>query len=117
MPQPNCSSRAGSTGRNTGDGGRDARAETVCETRPSQRGLRFVVAIVAVGVLWLVLLPNLGEVPTIRAQIEANEAQGINPGAMYYTELEAMPRIIDEVDRKREAASEAFWKPSFRSPE
>ncbi|MGC1272298.1 MAG: hypothetical protein WBC44_01220 [Planctomycetaceae bacterium] len=74
--------------------------------------LRFLVAVAGVAVVWLIVLPRLGEVPAVREQIEANEALGINPGAMYYTELEAMPRIIDEVDRTRESASEAFWEPS-----
>ena len=77
-----------------------------------RRLLRFAVAIAAVGILWLVVLPRIGETPAVRDFIDVNEARGINPGAMYYTELDAMPRIIDEVDRTRENASEAFWVPS-----
>ena len=60
----------------------------------------------------LVLLPAIGRIKPVRDYIDANESRGINPGAMYYTELDAMPRIIDDVDRKRESASEAFWRPS-----
>lgn len=70
------------------------------------------IALAVVAFLWLVVLPTIGRLEPVRDFIDANESRGINPGAMYYTELEAMPRIIDEVDRTRENAHEAFWRPS-----
>lgn len=73
---------------------------------------RATIALAVVAFLWLVVLPTIGRLEPVRDFIDANESRDINPGAMYYTELEAMPRIIDEVDRTRENASEAFWRPS-----
>ncbi|HEX6985426.1 MAG TPA: hypothetical protein VF170_08615 [Planctomycetaceae bacterium] len=68
----------------------------------------------ALAAVWLVVLPRVGELPSVRGRIEANESRGINPGAMYYTELEAMPRLAERVDRRREASGTAFWRPSNR---
>ena len=74
--------------------------------------LALAAAATMIGVIWLVLLPRIGAIPAVRGRIEANEALGINPGAMYYTELEAMPAIRERVDRRREADEGAFWKTS-----
>lgn len=82
-----------------------------------RRLLRFFVAVTGLILVWFGLLPRLGDLPVVRNRIERNEALNINPGAMYYSELEAMPRIIDAVDHTRESSNEAFWEPSFRGSE
>lgn len=69
----------------------------------------------AVAAVWLVVLPLVGDRPAVRSRIESNERRGINPGAMYYTELEAMGPIAARVDRVLKRSPEAFRRPSHRA--
>lgn len=63
----------------------------------------------AIAVVWGVVLPWIGSRPHIAARIQREEAQGINPSAMFYTELEALKPLVRRVDRARETRPEAFW--------
>jgi hypothetical protein len=67
-----------------------------------------VVCIIAAAV-WLVILPRIARIPAIAAQREMNEARGINPGAMYYTELRAMPRIEAEMRQRIRQQPSTLW--------
>lgn len=57
-------------------------------------------AVATVAVVWLIVLPAVGRWPTVRARIDRNEARGINPEAMFYTELNAMPAAEARVRRQ-----------------
>jgi hypothetical protein len=61
-------------------------------------GIALVVAII-----WAIVLPRVGDLPTLRASIDRREALGINAEAMFYTELEAMEtlRVRWDVERVR----------------
>ena len=59
--------------------------------------------------VWGVVLPWVGSRPHVAARIQREEAQGINPSAMFYTELDALKPLVRRVDRAREAHPEAFW--------
>jgi hypothetical protein len=69
----------------------------------------------AIAWVWLVALPWLGGRPELREDLRWRAARGINAGAMYYTELEAMPDIAAHLDELHERHTEAFWRVSDRS--
>ena len=50
--------------------------------------LRLLVAIAVMAWIWLVLLPYVSRYEPIRAMIESHEAAGIDPSAMFYSDLE-----------------------------
>jgi hypothetical protein len=54
----------------------------------------------AITVIWLVVLPWLARQPSVDARIRRLDAQGIDPSAMYYTELESMRPILDDLNRR-----------------
>ena len=64
-------------------------------------GARLAVALAAVAVIWLLLLPRIAALPAVRATIEQNEAAGVDPAAKFYTEVPAMPRLLEQVRRAR----------------
>jgi hypothetical protein len=56
------------------------------------RGL--LACLLALAAIWLVLLPWIGSQPAMNARIEWLDQRGIDPSAMYYTELDAMKSIL-----------------------
>ena len=52
---------------------------------------RLAVATAILLVVWLVILPWVGRRPAIDRHVWAMEKGGINPAAMFYTELERLP--------------------------
>lgn len=80
----------------------------LCRREFAKRWGRFAVGLGVIALVWLVALPRLGERPGVRAKIEREEAQGINPEAMFYTELESMPAIVEQVNTLRNANPNAF---------
>lgn len=66
--------------------------------------LHLALCTAAAAFLWLVLLPQLSDLPAVRTTIDRNNALGIDPSAKFYSELPAMPRIIDQLrDDHRQA--------------
>ncbi len=57
-----------------------------------------VVSIVLAGI-WMIVLPWLSNRPSTRRYIERLDAQGIDPAAMYYTELP--PHIFADAPERR----------------
>ncbi len=56
------------------------------------RGMaRFVVAIVGLAIVWLVVLPWMLASGPVARHVTRMEDRGVNPAAMYYTELERLP--------------------------
>lgn len=64
-----------------------ANAQSAPIDRRSQ-WLRLGIAVGVMALIWLVVLPRLGETPPIKRHIETMKAAGIDPSAMFYTELE-----------------------------
>ena len=52
---------------------------------------RLAVATAILLVVWLVILPWVGRRPAIDRHVRAMEEGGVNPAAMFYTELERLP--------------------------
>jgi hypothetical protein len=63
----------------------------------------------AIAACWLGLLPYIASRPRVQARIEELEQQGIDPSAMFYSELEAMHGVLQDVDRIHRVAPEVFW--------
>jgi hypothetical protein len=56
-----------------------------------RRSVVVVVAVMAVAAIWGAALPALLRCGPIARHVAAMEARGVNPAAMYYTELERLP--------------------------
>ena len=68
--------------------------------RPPKPGplLRLVAWSSAVALCWLVVLPWLGSRPAVSNHLEWLEEQGVDPSAMYYTDLEVMKPIRERLN-------------------
>ena len=63
------------------------------------------------SVIWLGLLPRLMDLPPLRREIETLEEQGIDPSAMFYTELDTMDEVRRRLTETHDEHSDAFWRP------
>ena len=54
----------------------------------AQRWSRFSIAVLIVLLVWLVVLPRMGRIDAVQQRIERNERLGIDPSAMFYSDLE-----------------------------
>ena len=52
---------------------------------------RLLLVTATIVAIWMIVLPWLGSRPAISRHIETMEAAGVQPGAMFYTELERLP--------------------------
>jgi hypothetical protein len=68
------------------------------ESEPGRLGPGVLIACVAaVAVGWLAVLPLVGKLPAVRTMIDRNNSLGVDPSAKFYSELPAMPRLVDQV--------------------
>lgn len=72
---------------------------------------QLAASLLVIGVIWLGVLPWLGEQPAIRKQIEARDKLGIDLGAMFYTDLEAMGAIEANLEAFQQKNPAALWNP------
>ena len=63
----------------------------------SLRFLRLALVTACAAVVWLVVLPRVGEVEHVRAMIDHNEQRGVDPSAKFYSELPMMPRVRERI--------------------
>jgi len=61
---------------------------------------RLIACLVLVGIVWLVVLPWVAGRPAMRRHRQWLDDRGIDPGAMYYTELDAMEPILDRLNKQ-----------------
>jgi hypothetical protein len=66
-------------------------------------GALLALATVAIAAIWLIVLPRIAALPAVQAHIQRNEAAGIDPSAKFYSELPAMPRLLERVRRDQAA--------------
>jgi hypothetical protein len=59
--------------------------------------VRLALITACAAVVWLVVLPRVGEVEHVRAMIDHNEARGVDPSAKFYSELPMMPRVRERI--------------------
>lgn len=73
---------------------------------------RLLVGTVLMLVCWMLVLPALSEQPAVRRELDRHAAQGINAGAMFYSELKAMPQVMDRMDAVHARHGGVFWQRS-----
>lgn len=74
-------------------------------------GLRRLLAVWgAIGLVWLAVLPAIAERPRVKARLETLKSQGIDPSAMYYSELDAMDDVLARLDRFHRRHPQALWQ-------
>lgn len=59
--------------------------------RSGAAGVRLLGGVALVAAVWCLLLPRLLDLGPIRRHVQLMEARGVDPSAMYYTELERLP--------------------------
>ena len=64
---------------------------------------------VLIAGVWLVLLPRLAQQPQLAERIRDFEARGIDPSAMFYTDLDAMDGILQKIEKQQRQNPRAFW--------
>lgn len=64
-----------------------------------------------IAVVWMVVLPRWTSHPRVQAEIERLDERQIDPSAMFYTELEALDRVLARIDRFHRDHPGALWLP------
>ena len=77
---------------------------------------RFLASIFVMLVVWLVVLPAIGRLTVVRDHVARLEAARIDPSAMYYTELEIMNDVRDEVHDFHRRHPAALWSGHMTPP-
>lgn len=80
--------------------------------------LRFVAWTATLLVVWLVILPSIGRLTSVREHVARLEAARIDPSAMYYTELEMMNDVRESVHDFHRRHPSGLWsgRMSHESP-
>lgn len=58
------------------------------------RWLALIASVSVLGLIWLVWLPGQADRPAMRRHLQWLDDRGIDPSAMYYTELDVMRDIL-----------------------
>ncbi|QEG43823.1 hypothetical protein [Roseimaritima ulvae] len=61
---------------------------------PGKNKLLLLLWVCGIALVWLVVLPRHAQQPAMREHLQWLDEQGIDPSAMYYTELEVMQQIL-----------------------
>ncbi len=86
-------------------------------SRNSQGWSSLCFGVSAILIVWTLVLPWIGSWQSVRSQIETLDRHGIDPAALYYTDLEAMERIESDVAAISQAHPDAFWSISSAATE
>ncbi len=71
----------------------------VRSSRPLHRWSLLLVTLTAMWVIWCGVLPWVAAQPKMKQHLTFLDERGIDPSAMFYTELDAMDAILHKVDR------------------
>ena len=71
--------------------------------------IRFGVALTIIAFTWSVILPAIASQPTVSEHIANQKRLGIDPSALFYTELEVTPGIVSHMERMNESHFDSFW--------
>lgn len=76
--------------------------------------LALAVSLATLAATWLIALPWLATTNPVAEHIATQQRQGIDPSAMFYTELDVAPAIAHQAERRR-AAHDLTFTPRPRS--
>jgi hypothetical protein len=88
---------------------------TPSPTPSLRRWSALLLSLAAIASIWLGVLPRLANRSETRRQIDFLDARGIEPGAMFYTELSAMHGVIARMDAFHQRHPRALWAPTWQS--
>ncbi len=66
-----------------------------------------------VGLIWLEVLPRIASDPTLSQRSQELERKGIDPSAMFYSDLEVMDDISQKHKEMSEQEHSKMWFPSW----
>lgn len=75
-------------------------SEHQADDRPIRGWIHLSIGVSIAACLWLVVLPRVAQIPRVRGYLERLEQKGIDPSAMFYTELEFMEPIYNRIIEK-----------------
>ena len=61
------------------------------------------------GFVWLIVLPLIGRQPSVSEHIATQQRLGIDPSALFYTELQNSSGIARHAERLQGTYSSEFW--------
>lgn len=77
---------------------------------PRRHGwLKLTIAGGILVALWLTVLPKIAHRPHVAARIRRLEELGIDPTAIFYSELDAMPAFEERIRRARDSQPDVLW--------
>jgi len=83
-------------------------------TKTSQKTnpwLQLVIAFTCITIVWMSILPRIGQLPSVRKRIESNQAAGINPTAVFYTDHPGMRQTERKIESIVYHMDGVFWSP------
>lgn len=81
-----------------------------------KRWAQLVLATIAISILWLIVLPQIGQLAIVRKRIETNEEAGINPTALFYTEHPGMRDTERRMESVVDHRNGSFWGSTASRP-
>ncbi len=79
------------------------------QRKPRQRWGILLAMLLGIGGVWLVALPRLARHPGIQKRQATFEALGIDPAAMFYTELELLDSPHNRLQQWQHEHPDALW--------
>ena len=82
-------------------------------TTRSRRGrwAGFAGGCLLLGLIWMVLLPWIGQQERVQRDLQQLDQLGVNAGALYYTDLRILPELLRRLDRIHREEPAVFWRP------
>lgn len=77
--------------------------------------LLLALTVLGIAVIWTVVLPRLSSHPVVKARIDHLQRYGVEPAALFYTDLERMPEWEADVAAAKAREPAAFWNAGQRS--
>lgn len=90
-------------------------SQTLTEPHPPEVGATkrqwgwFTFLTVSLGLLWLVVFPELARVPQLRSEIDFLEEKQIDPTAMFYSDLETIEDTVQNIHDFHRENPNALW--------
>jgi hypothetical protein len=77
---------------------------------PQRHWLALLMISLGIVVVWLIILPRMAHLPAVQQRRASFESRGIDPAAMFYTELELLDSPNNRLQQWQREHPDAFWK-------
>ena len=68
------------------------------ETDQHHGAWKLAAAVMTIACLWCIVLPWYASQPAMKEHLQFLDDRGIDPSAMFYTELDAMDAILEKIE-------------------